>query len=171
MPNIQNPEDDADLLRRMKLRLEYDPETGLFRAAKGSRQGGNFGGQPGYKNPKGYHVLSVYGKAYKAHRLAWFYVYGVWPEGQIDHINGNRTDNRICNLRDVPQGVNMQNQRKAMRHSKSGLLGVTTTRKGTFVSAIKKNDKCTYLGTFPTPELAHAAYIAAKRKLHPGCTI
>lgn len=163
---------DTSLLERMRSRIEYDAETGLFRRLKAAIMGDKTGGQPGSLSPKGYHVIQLLGKSYRAHRLAWFYMYGKWPQGQIDHINGIRIDNRITNLRDVPQSTNMQNQRKAMRTNKSGLLGVTTVAKtGKFISQITTNDKSIYLGTFLTPQAAHAAYVTAKRMGHTGCTI
>lgn len=106
-----------------------------------------------------------------AHRLAWLYVYGEWPQHGLDHINGVRLDNRISNLRDVPQTINLENQRKAKGLTKSGFLGVERTRGGKWAARIVANGKRYGLGVFATPEAAHSAYVTAKRKLHEGCTI
>ena len=116
--------------------------------------------------------IAFRGKRYLAHRLAWLFVYGKWPEGVIDHLNGNSLDNRISNLRDVSNTVNSQNQRKSRSDNQAGFLGVSwhsRTRK--FLAQIQINGVKTHLGLFTTPEEAHAAYLAAKRKYHEGCTI
>ena len=110
-------------------------------------------------------------REYSAHRLAWLYVHGAWPTGQIDHINGDRGDNRISNLRDVTPALNTQNQRRAARSNKSsGLLGVTANR-GRWLAQISIGGKSRNLGRYATPEEAHAVYVAAKRVLHAGCTL
>jgi hypothetical protein len=95
---------------------------------------------------------------------------GRWPQFEIDHRNGIHDDNRWENLRDGTKSYNLQNQRKAHRNNKIGLLGVGKKRDG-FQARIHLNGKTRYLGSFPTPELAYAAYLEAKRELHPGCTI
>lgn len=108
-----------------------------------------------------------------AHRLVWLHLYGEWPEHGIDHINGRRSDNTAANLRSVPQSENVQNQRKARRDNKStGLLGVSRpSGRSKYRAQIMAQGRNRYLGYFDTPEEAHAAYLAAKRQLHPGCTI
>ena len=95
---------------------------------------------------------------------------GTWPNLQIDHINGVKDDCRWSNLREVDGFLNMQNQRRPMRDNKVGFLGVVRTGRR-FRASIGAGGKHRGLGTFDTPELAHAAYIAAKRKLHPGGTL
>lgn len=97
-------------------------------------------------------------------------VHGEYPTNDIDHINGNPSDNNISNLRHVTREVNMQNQRKPRSNNPTGFLGVVKRRDG-FISSITLRKKQRYLGTFATPELAHLAYVEAKRKLHDGCTL
>lgn len=104
------------------------------------------------------------------HRLIWVYAYGQEPEGVIDHINGVKTDNRLANLRDVPQRVNMQNQTRAHRQSSTGVLGVFPAGRR-FISKISVDGLQRELGRFDTTAEAHAAYIAAKRQLHQGNTL
>lgn len=106
-----------------------------------------------------------------AHQVIWLYMTGELPKGRIDHINGNRADNRWENLRDVSANVNAQNRQKADKDAKIPLLGVDSDRPGRYRAKIVVNGKAKYLGRFPTPEMAHEVYLNAKRALHPGCTI
>jgi hypothetical protein len=118
----------------------------------------------------GYQLVCVDGHKYPAHRLAWLIAHGVWPDGQIDHINGNRADNRLENLRDVPRAINAQNQRRAPKNSASGFLGVSR-HNNRWRARITIDKRTVRLGTFDTPHQAYAAYLSAKRQLHDGCTI
>ncbi len=171
----------ADRLREL---LRYDPETGVFtwldrpESDFATRHGwriyqGQFAGTvAGTPDLKGYVLIRVLGTYYKAHRLAWLYMTGAWPEQHIDHKNGVKNDNRFANLRDVGRATNMENQRRASSRNSTGLLGVSPHRKtGKFCAFIKANGANRYLGLYPTPELAHAAYVEAKRQLHEGCTL
>lgn len=116
--------------------------------------------------------IMVGGKGYKAHRLIWLYVHGEWPNHSIDHIDGDQTNNKIENLRDVEPATNSQNMRKATSRSQSGLLGAykRSNAKG-YYSMIHANGVRHYLGRFGTAEEAHKAYVTAKREIHDGCTI
>lgn len=159
---------------RLRELLHYDPETGVFtrRVTTGGRYGGAAGTHPGTLSDQGYWMISVCSKQHRAHRLAWLYVTGAWPTGEIDHLNGERIDNRWENLRDVQRHVNAQNKRRAQSNSKTGLLGACwATRDQCFISRIKADGKYRSLGAFKTAEAAHAAYVDAKRRLHEGCTI
>jgi hypothetical protein len=153
----------------LKRRLRYWPETGIF-----TRQhyagSAKFGDPAAKVHTDGYLRICVLGNRYYAHRLVWLYVYGCWPTHQIDHINGDRADNRLQNLREIAGAVNMQNQRKAHKGSSTGLLGVTA-RRGKFVAQIQHNGVNRSLGTYSTAEEAHAVYLAEKRATHPGCTL
>jgi hypothetical protein len=158
---------------RLRELLHYDPETGVFTntPARGRRYAGLVVGAP---TRAGYLHCTINNKFYSMHRLAWFYVHGEWPKGEIDHINGDRKDNRLANLRDVDRHINHQNLRGPMASNRgSGILGVYPANKcvDRWQSRIRVNGKPVHLGTFATKEQAHAAYVTAKRKFHEGCTI
>lgn len=155
--------------QQLQEHLHYDPETGRFSRTTAVR-GSSVGPIHGKLDKKGYRIVGAFGTAFRAHRLAWFYVHGVWPTGQVDHINGVRDDNRIANLRDVSPSENQQNRRGPTRANKCGFLGVIFWQKK-WRARIKLNGRAIEIGMFGTPEEAHAAYLAKKRELHPGCTI
>lgn len=158
-------------LERLREALSYDPETGAFvwrvRAAQ-RRLPGQRAGSP---SKDGRNRIRIDGQLYYGYRLAWLYMTGRWPEHGIDHINGDQTDDRWTNLRDVPQAINTQNQRRAPKHSQTGMLGVHVKPSGRYGSSIMTNKKKTVLGTHDTPQEAQAAYLKAKRAMHPGSTI
>jgi hypothetical protein len=152
----------------LREKLGYDPETGIFTwkdSASNVRANGSVAGTT--RPVDGYIQINVLGHINLAHRLAWLYVHGEWPRGNIDHINGIPDDNRIANLRDVTQALNAQNQRRAQRRSKTGILGVSPY-KGRFRATITVGRKQRALGYFDTAEAAQAAYVAAKRLYHPA---
>jgi len=150
--------------------ISYDKVNGLIswikptsiRARKGSCATG--------KDSGGYLRIGINGVRYRIHRIVWFYIYGKWPEKFIDHINGDKTDNRIENLRDVTQMTNVQNIRKAKSDNKSGTLGVTKIG-NKWRAKINTNGKCRHIGYFDDEESAHCAYVNVKREIHAGCTI
>jgi HNH endonuclease len=155
----------------LKSVLSYEPETGLFRWAT-SEGGVTIGAIAGNVNTNGYLVVGLRGTKYRQHRLAWFYHYGVWPTGTVDHRDCNRANNSIGNLRDVPQAVNMQNQRKATRVSTSGVLGVYwSERRQGFMASISINQKQKRRGPYKTIERATSAHLDLKRTYHEGCTL
>lgn len=90
--------------------LQYDPDEGLLTWKESPRYGIPAGSIAGSRNARGYIQVMVAGQKHYAHRLAWALHYGVWPTRVIDHINREKTDNRIQNLRDVPQAINLQNR-------------------------------------------------------------
>lgn len=149
--------------------LAYDPETGSL-TWKVSRGGVRAGAPAGCVNSRGYVYVRVDGTHELAHRVAWLLHTGLWPRQDIDHVNGSRADNRICNLRDCSHKLNVQNQRSARSHSAMGLLGVSPKGRR-FRATICSEGRQRHLGTFATPEEAHQAYLTAKRQLHAGCTI
>lgn len=158
-------------LERLKELLHYDPETGAFTRLVQTCSRIRVGDVAGclHKTTR-YLVINVCGVKYLAHRLAWFYMNGVWPDLDIDHENTIKSDNKWKNLREVTHSVNMQNQRKAHSNNKTGLQGVIPNGKY-FQAQIGLDDGSQYLGSFPTAELAHQTYLNAKREMHPGCTL
>jgi len=120
----------------------------------------------------GYISISINRNRYLAHRLAWLYENGDWPKQDIDHINGNRSDNRIENLRDVSHQVNCQNKRSIGKQNTSGFLGVNWRKdRQKWRAVISTRRKQKFLGFFDTAQEAHQAYLIAKRKLHEGSTL
>lgn len=146
--------------------LTYDASTGVFtwRVRAGSRI--KVGDVAGRISSTGCVDIGIYGKQYKAHRLAWLYIYGALPEGSIDHINGDRQDNRIANLRIATPAENQQNRRLTWQNQ-TGFVGIRKTAAGKYVAAIRVNRIKRYIGTYDSPEEAHAAYISAKIQHHP----
>jgi len=144
--------------------LDYDKETGHFRWKINGRGRIKIGAIAGY-NQKGYLGISIDGRTYGAHRLAWLYVYGSFPNDELDHINQVKNDNRLCNLRDVNHIDNVRNQFIPRKHNKSGFIGVCKY-KDKWQALIKVSGKTTNLGLYTKPELANEAYLCAKLKYH-----
>lgn len=151
--------------------LSYDQETGVFTWKKRTGGTATKGVIAGNIHGSGYIVISFKERNIRAHRLAWLFVHGDPGNCEIDHINGNRTDNRISNLRAVPRTINQQNLRGAKSHNKCGFLGVRQVSSHSYCASIKANNKTHWLGCFETPKQAHEAYLRAKRRLHEGCSI
>jgi hypothetical protein len=156
---------------RVREILNYDPLTGVF-TRRVTVRGARSGDIAGYRRPDGYFVISIDGAQYRAHRIAWLYVNGAWPTNLIDHINGVSDDNRIANLREATDAENNQNRRRAKARGASGYIGVSWHNRGRrWVANIAINGEQIYLGLFDTEEAASEAYLKAKRKHHPFCTI
>lgn len=149
----------ADLTAaRLRELLHYDPETGLFTWLTGPRAW-----RPaGCRQAIGYIVIRLDRTLYYGHRLAWLHTFGTWPLHTLDHIDGIKANNRIANLRDVPHAVNSCNHHKGQGRAK--LLGAAwNCRTKNWRGVITRNDKQIHLGTFPDPEGAHQAYLAARK--------
>ena len=152
--------------------LQYDPGTGVFTRLRPSShaKAGPINAKP--HKYRGYIEFWVLGRLVKAHRLAFVFMTGSPPAGSVDHIDGDRSNNRWENLRDVSNQVNSENRRSANANNRTGLLGVKHHKStGHFEARIRTNGEQKYLGIYDTAEAAHAAYLTAKRNLHEGCTI
>jgi hypothetical protein len=166
---VRRAEITADLVRTL---FEYNPHTGSL-TRKSNGRNGQQGDEVGCFDRDGYRQIGLNGRSIRVHRLVWLLVTGEWPSKYIDHINGNRADNRFKNLRDVDNTTNRQNIRKAYRTNEtSGLLGVHGDRGGKrFRARITVRGKKIEIGSFRTADEAHVAYLDAKRRLHAGCMI
>jgi len=150
---------------RLRELLSYDPDTGLFhwRRQKGRASAGDKAGRFSFTH--GYIDIGIDGCLYRAHRLAWLYIYGKWPT-EMDHINGVRNDNRLVNLRQCTVSENRSNRGASPRNT-SGFKGVSKrANDGKWIAQIKKNGKVTWLGSFDDPAEAHAAYCKAAKVIH-----
>ena len=154
------------ILKRCNELLEYDPITGEFiwLVDRGPVSKGGLAGSP---NKDGYIQSQIDGTKYRAQRLAWLVTHGQWPSGVIDHRDGDVTNNRIINLRDVDTLTNQQNQRRAQSSSKTGVLGVSA-HYGKYEARIRIDGVQVRLGAFDTLDAASQAYQDAKRKHHKG---
>ena len=151
--------------RMLRAILSYDAITGEFKWIV-TRHGTKLNKHAGTDN-YGYISIRINGQNYFAHRLAWLWMTGRWPIHELDHINGHRSDNRWCNLREATRSCNAQNQRRPHKRNKVGYLGVYKLRKGFGAAIGLKGQKRLYLGPFNKAIEAHKAYLKAKRILHP----
>lgn len=159
------PETDQITQQVLHKLLNYDPETGVF-LWRVSRPNGVVPGHIAGWSQDGYTKISLMGKNYGAHRLAWLYVYGKWPTHGVDHISGDRSDNRIQNLRDIPNHLNAANRTRANSDSHTGVLGVSF-RFGRWIARARLGSVLVHLGVYDSMEEAHCAYMEAKRKHYP----
>lgn len=144
--------------------LRYDRKTGAFSYRE--RRGCRPAGEPcGKLTRYGYVMVTIKRRCYLAHRLAWFYEYGEWPTVSVDHINIDKTDNRIANLRLASGTQNNANTSLTCRNS-SGYKGVTWHKQcGKWQAGIKVQGKTHHLGLFSDPTKAHQAYTDAAKRL------
>lgn len=152
--------------------LHYEPKTGVLTWRVSAGRAIRAGDVAGYLNSDGYRRVTIYGRTYRAHRLAWFIHHGEWPN-KIDHKYGDRDGNDIDSMRSVTVQTNNENRRSAQRNNLStGLLGVTfCKRRRKFKAQIGIDGRIVNLGYFDDPMAGHRAYLSAKRVAHPGCTI
>jgi HNH endonuclease len=143
--------------------LHYDDQTGEFRWLKRTGPRVRAGQIAGFLNRDRYRLIAIDGRGYPAHRLAWLYMTGKWRSLVIDHRDGDPSNNRWANLRRATRSQNSAN-RRVPRHNPWGLKGVSH-RRGKWYANICKRGRKQFLGTFSTPQAAHAAYAKAARNL------
>ncbi len=153
--------------QQLKELLHYCPETGIFTRLQsmGRHKAGAVAGSKPGRTCK-YVAIHLAGRRYVAQRLAWLYMYGEWPSGDLDHINRIKTDNRISNLRQVTRAQNMQNVLRH-KHNTSGHKGIN------WIERLKKwrvylfvQYKQIHVGVFSNFDDAVAAYRAAAAQYH-----
>lgn len=130
--------------------LHYDPETGEFTWLIRPSNSVALGARAGRTNQLGYRIIKIRGVGYQAHRLAWLYMTGAWPEALIDHINGIPGDNRFANLRQATSAQNCWNRKNVGPLPK----GVSLLSNGSYQASFQNR----YVGVFPSAEEAHEAY-------------
>lgn len=145
---------------RLKELIKYEPDTGNFVWAKG-RPGASKGAIAGWTDVNNYRSVKIDREVYLQHRLAFFYVQGKWPVCEMDHKDGDRTNNKWSNLREATRTQNAVN-----RKATAGLKGAEKQPNGKWVARIRYNKKRLYLGMFDTELQAHKAYVLKAQELH-----
>lgn len=147
----------AERLRELVI---YCPDAGLFCCRNPD---GSMGEVLGNKSFDGYVVLRLDGISCLAHRMAWLYVHGCIPSGVVDHVNGNRSDNRIENLRVVSAWRNQHNN--CMRRRDGGLVGTYWHHDAKWEARTAVQGKRVFLGFFPTERDAYEAYMSYNKSI------
>jgi hypothetical protein len=154
---------------RLRELLTYDPATGIFTrcVGRGGVRAGSVAGCVWEKGANGpYLRISIDGRQYSAHRLAFLWITGEFPPDDVDHIDGDGLNNRLGNLRAATRTQNLANRRRH-KNNTSGFKGVSFhKRERRFRAKIQVGGKTQNLGSFDTAESAHAAYCAAAEKTH-----
>jgi len=137
--------------------LNYNPETGVFKWKIRTSNRIKVGDEAGVVNKLGYRVVTLHGKKEYCHRLAWLVMKQEMPEC-IDHINGDKLDNRICNLRNNTKGKNNMNQHISRSELKLGVYHNRSKSENKFRACIQENGRVLHLGVFKTEDDAFNAY-------------
>ena len=146
--------------------FHYDAESGMLLWRNGNGRNVKPWQQANSLNGSGYYAVKIQNKSYRVHRLIWLYVNGKFPDGDIDHKNRIRNDNRLCNLRDVSRSDNCQNI-SLPSHNKSGHLGVSWIKSHNCWNVyIKVNKKNKWLGYYKNLDDAVAARKAGEKQYY-----
>ena len=154
--------------KRLKELFFYNRETGVFtrKIARGNQAAGT---TPGTINhPTGRKYMMVDGKTYFSYRLAWLYLYGAFPENEIDHKDCDNGNDSALNLREATRTVNAQNKKNVQKNNILGVAGVNQRENGTYRARIRVDGKLLNLGTFGSVGEASTAYKNAKIEFHGG---
>lgn len=145
--------------------LSYCPETGIFRWKSVNKHHNEKHGHVAGTKSGRYVDITLAGKRYRAHRLAWVITFGYWPT-LVDHINGDGRDNRIENLRNTTPSVNAQNHTRV--NTKNGKLpvGVKLLASGNYQARATVGKKCYALGAYKTKQEAHDVYVRFTERFH-----
>lgn len=153
---------------RAKELLSYCPETGhlTWKVSRRGRLGGKRAGdRAGNAHSTGYRCITIDGREYKEHRVAWLLVHGEWPATEIDHVNCDKSDNRLENIRLASGSLNQANKRKS-RNNTSGYKGVVATKDGYFKAFIGHEGRKLFLGKFGSASAAHQRYAQKAEELY-----
>lgn len=154
-----------EMEKKLKYFLSYDPETGVFKWANSPNYNIKSGDTARNITVKGYARIRLNKKHFFLHRVAWFFYYGSWPDCLIDHINGDRADNRISNLREASFSENARSK-GIQKNNKTGYKGISKVKGcySRFSARIVLPSGLKYIGSYKSEEEAHAAYIAEAQK-------
>lgn len=148
-------------IEELRENIHYDPDTGFFTWKRSKYQPYRIGTRAGSRMSHGYRRIFIGEKNVTEHRLAWFYMTGEWPKRHIDHINGDRADNRFSNLRDVSRSTNLHNVARANKNAVSKYRGVSFAQ-GAWTMQIMVDGKRVRVPGFSTEEDAARCYLAVK---------
>lgn len=151
----------GELIWRVRPRRHFESDKGwrVFNSKRAQRVAGTA------SKTTGYVVLNFNGSLYAGHRIAFAMHFGAWPRGHIDHVDGNRGNNAIANLRECSRSQNQQN-RAVQANNTSGYKGVHRHYDGRWRAVIQVNKSIIHIGVFDTPEQAHVAYTAYAKRCH-----
>lgn len=152
-------------IEELRAAFAYDPETGVITHKINRMPRVKAGAVAGHMSGNGYLYVSLNRKSYLAHRVALALIDGAWPINHVDHANGRRDDNRLCNIRHATPSQNVQN-RDVRADSRSGIKGVAIHPHGKWRAKIRANGKVHHLGYFDTAEEAQEAHRLAAIRLH-----
>lgn len=160
------PEQIRPSAERVRIVIHYDPDSGAFTWAAPHKMCNRRAGQPAGGTGGKYRRVTIDGYRYYAHSIAWIYMMGVWPDGEVDHIDGDPKNTKWGNLRLGSKSMNMRNTRKR-KNNTSGYKGVSFCRMtGRWLAGIIADGAYSFLGRHDSPEAAHQAYREAAVRLH-----